>query len=184
MHLRSINPFTGEAINEYNEFSFEEVGDAIQLSTKNFSLWRKTTIAYRIDLLKVLADHLRNEVEALAFIITMEMGKPIAQSRAEVAKCAVLCDYYINHAETFLQPIPVAVEQGKAFVSMQPLGPLLAIMPWNFPFWQVFRFAVPALMAGNTVLLKHASNVPACALAIERMFAEAGFPLGVFKTLC
>lgn len=183
MHLRSINPFSGELINEYAELSFEEVGDAVQLSTKTFAWWRKTAIDQKLSLLKTLASHLRKETEALAFIITVEMGKPIAQSHAEVEKCAVLCDYYLDHAEEFLQPQPVKVEKGNAYVSMQPLGPLLAIMPWNFPFWQVFRFVVPALMAGNTVLLKHASNVPGCALAIERMFTESGFPDGVFKTL-
>lgn len=183
MHLRSINPSTGELVCEYAEISFEDTNAALENSHKVFLKWRNVPAAERCGYLSSLAALLRAEVEALAFLITTEMGKPVAQSRAEIEKCALLCDYYRVHAETFLRSHTVNVNAGQAFVALLPMGPLLGIMPWNFPFWQVFRFAVPAIAAGNTVLLKHASNVPGCSLAIERLFAKAGFPTYVFKSL-
>ncbi len=183
MYLKSINPATGEVIREYEEFHSDEINEAIEGNYKAFKTWRKTDIAERANLLNNAAKVLRDKLEGLAFNITSEMGKNIVEARAEVEKCAKVCEYYAQHGEEFLQPEIIPTEAQESYAAMQPIGPVLAIMPWNFPLWQVFRFAAPTLMAGNVGLLKHASNVPACALSIENVFVEAGFPKDVFRSL-
>jgi succinate-semialdehyde dehydrogenase/glutarate-semialdehyde dehydrogenase len=140
-------------------------------------------VAGRADLVRQASAVLRQRAEELARLMTLEMGKPIREARAEIEKCAWVCDYYADEGPGFLADEPVGSDAGRSLVAWQPLGTVLAVMPWNFPFWQVFRFAAPALVAGNTGLLKHASNVPQCALALESIFADAGFPAGVFRTL-
>ncbi|MCU4162443.1 NAD-dependent succinate-semialdehyde dehydrogenase [Carboxylicivirga caseinilyticus] len=183
MNLKSINPATGETVREYDQFSWDEVDNAIERNYEAFKHWKKVPISQRSELLLKAAQVLRDKTEGLAFNITVEMGKNIKESRAEIEKCAWVCEYYANNAATFLNREIIPTEASESFASFQPLGPILAIMPWNFPFWQVFRFAAPALMAGNTCLLKHASNVPGCAMAIEEIFKEAGYPDHVFRSL-
>lgn len=183
MTIVSINPATGEALAEYQEMTAEEVKSIIAAAHEAFGEWRRTSFVQRAGLMKKAAAILREKAPEYAKLMTQEMGKPIRDGRAEAEKCAWVCDYYADNAEAFLQPEPVTTDAGKSFVTYQPLGVVLAVMPWNFPFWQVFRFAAPALMAGNVGILKHASNVPACALAIEEIFQQAGFPANVFRTL-
>lgn len=183
MTIVSINPATGETLAEYQEMTPEEVKSIIALAHETFGEWRRTSFAQRATLMKKAAVILRDKAPEYAKLMTQEMGKPIRDGRAEVEKCAWVCDYYADNAETFLQPELVATDASKSFITYQPLGVVLAVMPWNFPFWQVFRFAAPALMAGNVGILKHASNIPACALAIEEVFEQAGFPADVFRTL-
>ncbi|MGD2137020.1 MAG: NAD-dependent succinate-semialdehyde dehydrogenase [Gammaproteobacteria bacterium] len=156
---------------------------ALQAAAQAAPAWRERGFAERCTLLRQAASVLRGRAEDLARLMTLEMGKPIGEARAEVEKCAWVCEYYAGEGPAFLADEEIASDAGRSLVSYQPLGTVLAIMPWNFPFWQVFRFAAPALVAGNTALLKHASNVPRCALEIESVFAEAGFPAGVFRTL-
>src|SRR3989344_8437645 len=153
------------------------------LTTRATPGWQALSFAERARLLKNAAAELRGNAPHYAKLITLEMGKLLKEARGEVEKCALGCDYYAEHAEKFLQDEVIASDAGKSYVAYLPLGTLLAVMPWNFPFWQVFRAAAPALMAGNTVVLKHASNVPQCALAIEEVFQKSGFPPGVFQTL-
>jgi succinate-semialdehyde dehydrogenase/glutarate-semialdehyde dehydrogenase len=183
MAITSINPATNETIQEYKEMTPEEVRDAIAAGDDAFQEWRKTTFSERATRMRAAAHILRDRAREFARLMTDEMGKPIKDGRAEAEKCAWVCDYYADNAETFLQRELVETDARKSFVTFQPLGVVLAVMPWNFPFWQVFRFAAPNLMAGNTGLLKHASNVPGCALAIGSIFREAGFPENVFRTL-
>jgi len=183
MKLVSLNPATGEVNREYPEMTPQEVQAAIEAAHQTFLQWRKTPFAERSRLLKKAADILRDEKDDFARLMATEMGKPIREGRAEAEKCAWVCDYYAENAEKFLQPEIVATDARKSFVTFQPLGTILAVMPWNFPFWQVFRFAAPALMAGNTGVLKHASNVPGCGVAIEDIFRRAGFPEGAFRNL-
>lgn len=183
MAIQSFNPATEEVIHDYSEMSAEEVNDIIDRSHRAFLRWRATSFGERSPLVKKAGELLRTNKEEYARLMTIEMGKPIAQARAEVEKCAWVCDYYAENAEKFLASEAVATDASKSFVAFQPLGVVLAVMPWNFPFWQVFRFAAPALMAGNAGLLKHASNVPACGLAIETIFHEAGIPKDLFRTL-
>ncbi|TCO10759.1 NAD-dependent succinate-semialdehyde dehydrogenase [Natronoflexus pectinivorans] len=183
MLLKSINPATGEVIREYDEWQWSEIDAAMDEAVASFHQWRKVPISRRKDLLEALANKVIEQIEGLALNITLEMGKPIKEAKAELEKCAWLCRYYAEHAETFLEQVHVPTEAASSYISFQPLGPVLAIMPWNFPFWQVFRFSIPAILAGNSVLLKHASNVPACAIAIDRLFSDAGFPYKVFQTL-
>ncbi|MCG8582212.1 MAG: NAD-dependent succinate-semialdehyde dehydrogenase [Bacteroidales bacterium] len=183
MFLKSINPATGEVIREYEEFHSDEIDNAIEANYKAYKLWRKESPGKRAELLQKAAQVLREKQEGLAFNITVEMGKNIKEARAEVEKCAKVCEYYAENGADFLSNEIIPTEASESFASIQPIGPVLAIMPWNFPLWQVFRFAAPTLMAGNVGLLKHASNVPACALAIENVFVEAGFPKDVFRTL-
>lgn len=183
MFLKSINPATGEVIREYEEFHSDEIDSAIDVNYKAYKSWGKEPVVRRAQLLLKAANVLREKQEGLAFNITVEMGKNIVESRAEVEKCAKVCEYYAQHGAEFLKSETIPTEAQLSYASMQSIGPVLAIMPWNFPLWQVFRFAAPALMAGNVCLLKHASNVPGCALAIENVFIEAGFPADVFKTL-
>lgn len=180
MKLQSINPYNLEKLKTYDEMSDAEIQEAIGFANKTFESWRKTSFSQRAELFKNLSNLLRENADDYAFLITQEMGKLLTESHAEVLKCTTACDYYADHAEKFLADETV---NEKARISYQPLGVVLAIMPWNFPFWQVVRFAAPTLMAGNTCVLKHASNVTGCALALEKLFLEAGFPKGVFQTL-
>ncbi|MBX2814396.1 MAG: NAD-dependent succinate-semialdehyde dehydrogenase [Saprospiraceae bacterium] len=181
--MQSINPFNGRVIKVYPEHEPQGVVGALDLAEQSFDEWRRTTLVDRSKLFSTLASLLRKDAEEYGQLITSEMGKPIASSIAEVQKCAWVCDYYANHAADFLRVREVRTEAKRSFVSYQPLGAILAIMPWNFPFWQVFRFAAPTLMAGNVALLKHAANVSGCALAIENAFSKVGFAEGVFQTL-
>ncbi|MBS2098828.1 NAD-dependent succinate-semialdehyde dehydrogenase [Carboxylicivirga linearis] len=183
MNLKSINPATNEIIREYEEFHWDDVDEAVEANYTAFKSWRKVPFSKRSDLLLKATQVLRDKTEGLAFNITVEMGKNIKEARAEIEKCAWVCEYYAQNGEAFLKREMIETDASECFTSFQPLGPVLAIMPWNFPFWQVFRFAAPALMAGNTCLLKHASNVPGCALAIEEIFKEAGYPDHVFRSL-
>jgi succinate-semialdehyde dehydrogenase/glutarate-semialdehyde dehydrogenase len=183
MTIRAVNPTTGETIKEYEEMTPKEARGAIEKSHQAFLGWRRTSFAERARLMKKAAQILRDKAEDYARLMAEEMGKPLKSGRSEAEKCAWGCDYYADNAEKFLQPEVIDTDSSKSFVTFQPLGVILAIMPWNFPFWQVFRFAAPALMAGNAALLKHASNVPGCALAIEDIFHKADFPANIFRTL-
>ncbi len=181
--LTSINPANNKVIKSYDEITTAESAEIIFLADTAFKSWKETKFNHRSELMKNAARVLRENSEEYSVLMTMEMGKPIVQSRAEVEKCAWVCDYYAENAEKFLVDEIIRTEAAKSFVSYQPLGVILAIMPWNFPFWQVFRFAAPNLMAGNAGLLKHSSNVSGCALAIEDVFRKAGFPENLFRTL-
>ena len=161
----------------------KEIGKIISNTHSEYLKWKKTDFKLRSEKMKKAADVLRNKKEEFAKIMTLEMGKPIGQSRAEAEKCAWVCDYFAENAEKFLEDEIIKTDAKKSFVTYQPLGVILAVMPWNFPFWQVFRFAAPNLMAGNAGVLKHSSNVAGCALAIESIFREAGFPDNLFRTL-
>lgn len=183
MSIEAVNPATGETIRQYEEYTSEEVKGIIEQAHEDFLSWRRTSFAERAKLMKSVAQILRDDKEEYATLMALEMGKPITAGRSEVEKCAWVCDYYADLAETFLQPEEISTDASKSFVMFQPLGVVLAVMPWNFPFWQLFRFAAPALMAGNAGIMKHASNVPGCALAIEQAFQKAGFPENIFRTL-
>ena len=183
MALVSVNPASGESIATYEPHGPAQIEERLERAVRGFEGWRATPLAERTAALARAADVLDAHRERYAQLITSEMGKPLAQSRAEVAKCATACRYYVEHAEHMLAPESVATEAAKSYVAFDPLGPVLAVMPWNFPFWQVFRFAAPALAAGNVGVLKHASNVCGSALAIEEVFRLAGCPDGVFQTL-
>ncbi|HXG42759.1 MAG TPA: NAD-dependent succinate-semialdehyde dehydrogenase [Dehalococcoidia bacterium] len=183
MAFVSLNPATEEVLATFQEHGPQEVEAALERAWRAYQDWRRLSLERRGELLRAAARRLRQEKDRYARLITLEMGKPIAEAEAEVLKCAWNCEYFADNAVRFLAPEAIATNASKSYVQFLPLGPVLAIMPWNFPFWQVFRAAAPALMAGNTVLLKHASNVPQCALAIEEVFREAGFPEGVFQTL-
>ncbi|MDD4748960.1 MAG: NAD-dependent succinate-semialdehyde dehydrogenase [Methanosarcinaceae archaeon] len=183
MELKSINPYTEELNWKYETLSFRECEKQIEKTRSSFEDWSALPIEVRLKYLEKAATILRKKARNYAEIITKEMGKPIREALAEIEKCAWVCDYYAKNAAEFLKPEPVRTEAEKSYISFEPLGILLGIMPWNFPFWQSFRFAVPALSAGNVCLLKPASNVPGSALEIEKVFLEAGFPKNVFKTL-
>jgi succinate-semialdehyde dehydrogenase/glutarate-semialdehyde dehydrogenase len=182
MKIRSINPYTEEVIKEFDLMKPEEVDGEIGRSRQAFLGWRDIPVSGRAAHVRKLGDHLRAEKRGFAEIMTREMGKPIRESLSEIEKCAWLCDYYAENGEKFLEPEKVKTEAKSSYILFQPLGIVLAVMPWNFPFWQAFRFGIPAVTAGNVVVLKHASNVPMCALAIEDAFRKAGFPEDVFKT--
>lgn len=181
--LTSINPANNRIIKTYDEMSYEESKKIISSADDSFNLWKETSFKLRSELMNKAANVLRENSEEYSILMTTEMGKPIFQSRAEIEKCAWVCDYYADNAENFLSDEIIKTEAAKSFVSYQPLGVILAIMPWNFPFWQVFRFAAPNLMAGNAGVLKHASNVSGCALAIQNVFMKAGFPENLFRSL-
>jgi succinate-semialdehyde dehydrogenase / glutarate-semialdehyde dehydrogenase len=183
MSIVVLNPATGEIIKTYQEPSPEEVKEIIKKSHQAFKEWRKTDFSERARLMRKAAQHLRGNTEKYAKLMAEEMGKPITGGRSEIEKCAWVCDYYAENAEKFLQPEIIETDASKSFVTYNPLGVVLAVMPWNFPFWQVIRFAAPSLMAGNAGVLKHASNVPGSALAIEETFRESGFPENIFRTL-
>jgi succinate-semialdehyde dehydrogenase/glutarate-semialdehyde dehydrogenase len=181
--LETINPATGQTVARYRETSRAEVDRALRRAEEACGAWRGVSFDDRAALMKRAASNLRDRARSYAELMAVEMGKPLAQGRSEAEKCAWACDYYAENAERFLAPDVVATDATRSFVAFQPLGVVLAVMPWNFPFWQVFRFAVPALMAGNGGVLKHASNVTGCALAIEKVFHDAGFPRDLFRTL-
>ena len=181
--IQSINPYTEEVMKEFTLMSRDEINGQIEKSRQAFGKWRDLEVSERTVYIKKLADQLRAEKRKYAELITKEMGKPIKESLAEIEKCAWLSDYYAENADRFLKPEEIKTEAKKSYIVFQPLGIVLAIMPWNFPFWQALRFGIPAIAAGNVVVLKHASNVPMTALAIEEAFQKAGFPDNVFKTL-
>ncbi len=183
MTIASVNPATGELLETFAPASAAEIEDALRLAETTFRAWRRTPVAERAAAVARAAGVLESEKDRFARTMTLEMGKPIGAAAAEVEKCAWVCRYYAEHAEAFLAAEPVATDAGRSFVRFDPIGPVLAVMPWNFPFWQVFRFAAPALVAGNVGLLKHASNVPRSALAIAEVFTRAGVPTGGFQTL-
>lgn len=183
MAFRSINPANGELLAEYPAWEAAAVELALAEAARAAPVWAATPLVERCELMRRAAAILRERREALARTITLEMGKLRREALAEVDKSALGCEYYAEHGAAFLADEAIASDAGRSFVAWQPLGTVLAVMPWNFPLWQVFRFAAPALVAGNTGLLKHASNVPQCALAIEAVFRDAGFPAGVFRTL-
>jgi len=183
MAMTVINPATGETVKQYDEMTPEQASEIIDQTHEAFLSWRETSFSERAALMKKAGQLLRDNKQQYGELMAVEMGKPITQGIAEAEKCAWVCDFYADNAEAFLAREPVATDASHSFVSYQPLGVVLAVMPWNFPFWQVLRFAAPALMAGNTGVLKHASNVPGSALAIERIFIDAGFPPNVFRTL-
>lgn len=181
--LESINPTTGDTIKAYDAFSDAEVDQVLDASIAAFSEWRNVPMAQRAELMHRAADVLREGVQEFAELLTTEMGKTISSARAEVQKCAWGCDFYADRAADMLAPRLIDTDATLSMVRYDPLGPILAIMPWNFPFWQVFRFAAPYLMGGNTGLLKHSANTQGSALAIEQIFERAGFPPNVFRTL-
>jgi succinate-semialdehyde dehydrogenase/glutarate-semialdehyde dehydrogenase len=181
--MKTINPATEQFLRDYPEHTEAEVGERLALAERVFASWRRTAVPERAELLRRLVRRLRDGRDRFSRLMTEEMGKPIAQAEAEIDKCAWCCDHYAEHGAAYLEPETVATDAAHSFVRYDPLGPVLAIMPWNFPFWQVFRFAVPSLLAGNVGVLKHASNVPGCALAIEELFRQAGFPEGALTAL-
>lgn len=183
MTIEAINPATEETIRIYEPMVWEQIESTIAGMQKTFLSWRESDFTERTKKMKAAARILRDEKDEFARLMADEMGKPLAQGKSEAEKCAWCCDYYADNAKKFLASEVVETDASKSFISYQPLGIVLAVMPWNFPFWQVFRFAAPALMAGNAGLLKHASNVPGCAMAIEKIFQDAGFPQDLFRTL-
>jgi len=183
MAIATINPTTGETLKSFSELTAAQIETKLQLAASTFITYKHTSFADRAPLMLRAAEIIETEKQQLGRLMTIEMGKPLKAAISEAEKCAWVCRYYAETAEQYLSDQVVQTNAKRSFVHFQPLGPVLAIMPWNFPFWQVFRFAAPALMAGNVGLLKHASNVPQCALAIEDIFRRAGFPEGVFQTL-
>lgn len=181
--FKSIYPFDQSTVGEFQTMNATIVNDKLDLATKAFRDWKKTSYAHRSNLMLKVAALIRHNKEEYARTITLEMGKLLSEARAEVEKSATACEYFAQHAEAFLKDQNIPTEAKQSFVAFEPVGAVLAIMPWNFPFWQVFRFAAPALMAGNVGLLKHAPNVTKCSLMIEKLFQEAGFPIGVFQSL-
>jgi len=183
MSIQSINPATGRTVKTFQEFTDEQIFQIIDDVDNEFKEWRKTSFISRAHMMHNAANVLRKNKRKYAEIMTLEMGKTISQAESEVEKCAWVCDYYADNAEAILSKEIIETDADESYVQFDPIGIVLAVMPWNFPFWQVFRFAAPALMAGNVGILKHASNVPMSALAIEEVFNEAGFPKNVFRTL-
>src|SRR5450631_280828 len=181
--FKSIYPYTQELLAEYPLMNGDRINRVLEDAYKAYGSWKKFNFSERGAMLKNVEKILRRDQEKLATLITHEMGKVIAEARGEVEKCAVTAEYYADHAESFLKDEPLAAGYTQSFVTYQPIGVVLGIMPWNFPFWQVFRYAAPTLMAGNTTLLKHAPNVCGCAIAMEKIFLEAGAPAGVFTSL-
>lgn len=183
MAIATIDPTTGRTLRTFSPHSPQELEARLKLAEETFRSYRHTALVDRQRWLARAAELLEGEAEHFGRIMTQEMGKPFEAAKAESQKCASACRYYVEHGEAYLRDEPIDVGGDRAYVRYQPLGPVLAIMPWNFPFWQVIRFAAPALMAGNVGLLKHAHNVPQCALALEELFLRAGFPKGAFQTL-
>src|SRR3989338_5191631 len=179
----SLNPSTNQLIQTYASWDSSRLKQALEKTRRAQQAWAQTSFSQRAEVLRNAALQLRAQRDRYATLITREMGKPLREARAEVEKCTTVCDYYAQHGEEFMRAEPVASDAGKSYVAYHPLGVVLAVMPWNFPFWQAFRAAAPALMAGNALLLKHAPNVPQCALAIEAMFRECGLPEGMFTNL-
>jgi len=183
MPYSSFNPTTNKLIQSHTSWDDNRLKQALEKSRSAQWIWAQTAFSRRAEVLRDAATRLRAQRDRYATLITLEMGKPLREARAEIEKCASVCDYYALHAEEFLSADIIDSDAGKSYVAYYPLGVVLAVMPWNFPFWQVFRAAAPALMAGNALVLKHASNVPQCALAIEAVFRDGGLPEGLFSTL-
>ncbi|SMC00353.1 Aldehyde Dehydrogenase [Hymenobacter roseosalivarius DSM 11622] len=183
MAIESFNPYTGRVERCFRAFSWVKTERILAQAAREALTWRTTSFAHRAGRMHRAAALLRERQDELARLMAIEMGKPVTDGRAEVEKCALTCDYYADHAEEFMRDEVIETQAQRSFISHEPLGVVLAVMPWNFPFWQVVRFAAPALMAGNVGLLKHASNVPQCALALEAIFHDAGFPPATFRTL-
>jgi succinate-semialdehyde dehydrogenase/glutarate-semialdehyde dehydrogenase len=183
MEFYSINPYNGKQVGQYTGHTSIELENILDKSAEAFKIWSREPLSYRTGLIQKAGEVIRENLEEYAQMITSEMGKPISESRAEVNKCAWVCDYYAENAKTFLAPEEVKTDVEQSFVRHDPIGTVFAVMPWNFPFWQVFRFAAPTLTAGNTGLLKHAPNVFGCAKLIEDVFRKAGFPKDVFRNL-
>lgn len=183
MAIKSVNPFDGMTLRTFDNWDDTKLHRVLHLVDEAGKDWRERGIEQRCEFLRNVAKVLRKRNVEMAEIITLEMGKLIGEARAEIEKCALVCDYYADHAPQMLADQARSSDAERSYSTFQPLGTVLAVMPWNFPFWQVFRFAAPALAAGNTALLKHASNVPQCALAMEELFVEAGFPSNVFRSL-
>ena len=181
--LQSIDPATGHVLREYPEADPARIAAVLEATSAAFPAWRRRSVAERAEPLRRAGVLLRERAATSALLMAEEMGKPVAQGRAEAVKCATACDTFAERGGAYLAPEPIATEAARSYVAYEPLGVVLGVMPWNFPFWQVFRFAVPALLAGNVCVLKHASNVCGSALAIEALFADAGLPPGVFTTL-
>jgi succinate-semialdehyde dehydrogenase / glutarate-semialdehyde dehydrogenase len=181
--MKSVNPATGEINQKYEMHTAKGIEKIVNSVDKCWHQWEKTSFLQRSLLMQNLSLLLKTKKEELARLMALEMGKVMHEGISEIEKCAWVCDYYAENAENFLENENIVSDFSKSYVSYQPLGTILAIMPWNFPFWQVFRFAAPTLMAGNTAVLKHASNVPGCAMAIEDLFHEAGFPENAFRSL-
>lgn len=180
---KSINPFNNQLIKEYTSHNDADIENKIQKAQNSFLDWRKTSFTERAELLKKVAKQLEKQKTELSKLMTEEMGKPISEAKAEIEKCAWVCNFYAENAAKFLEDKIIETDASKSYVKYEPLGIVLAVMPWNYPFWQYFRFIAPNVMAGNVGLLKHASNVSGCALAIENLFLEAGFPEGLSQTL-
>ena len=183
MRFKSINPYNGKVIEIFEGHSQDQTNVKITAAYNEFLNWRNTSFKERSRLMKLASEELLDNKDDYSASITIEMGKPIKESIAEIEKCAKVCKYYADNAESFLSDEALDTPHGEAYIHYNPIGVVLAVMPWNFPFWQVFRFAAPSIMAGNTCLLKHASNVPKCALDIEKIFRNAGFPENIFNTL-
>ena len=181
--ILSVNPATEEVLERYEAFDDEQVSRALDEAQDAFRAWRERSFDERAVPMRRLASVLRERTDRYAKLMTLEMGKPISEAKAEIEKCAWNCEFYAEHAVEFLKDEPAPTNAKRSFVAFEPLGVVLAVMPWNYPFWQVLRFAAPALMAGNAAVLKHASNVPQSALAIEEAIKDAGFPEGLFRTL-
>ncbi|GET42291.1 NAD-dependent succinate-semialdehyde dehydrogenase [Microseira wollei] len=183
MGIATINPATGETLKTFDPLTDAEIETKLAVAKRAFEQYRQTPLRQRSAWMNEAARILQENKEQFGKLMTQEMGKPLKAAHAETEKCALVCRYYAEHAAEFLADVPASTDASQSFVRYQPMGPILAVMPWNFPFWQVFRFAAPALMAGNVGLLKHASNVPQCAVKIEEIFRQAGFPEGAFQTL-
>ena len=181
--IQSVNPATEEVLASYEPFDGDQVDRALDEAQDAFVAWRERSFDERARPMKRLAALLRVRIDRYARLLTLEMGKPITEAKAEIEKCAWNCDFYAEHAAEYLRDEPAPANGKRSYVAFQPLGIVLAVMPWNYPFWQVIRFAAPALMAGNAAVLKHASNVPQSALALEELMRDAGFPEGLFRTL-
>ena len=181
--IQTLNPATGKVLKTYTLLSSSEIEEKIQKAEETFQSWKKTSFAERSERFRKLSILLKEKKDSLAKLMTEEMGKPITQSKSEIEKCAWLCDFYAEQAEEFLAPVTKKSDGSEAYVRYDPLGVILAVMPWNFPFWQVFRFAVPSLMAGNVGILKHSSNSFGAGEAMESLFLEAGFPKNAFQNL-
>lgn len=183
MSYEAIDPHSGTSLRRYATATSDDLRAALDRSERAFESWKRASFGERTDVLRNVAARLRSGADGHARLMAAEMGKPVSAGRAEAEKCAWVCEYYADHAEAFLADEPADTDATRSYVAYRPLGPVLAIMPWNFPYWQVFRFAAPALMAGNTVLLKHAPNVPGCAARIEQILSDAGLPVGCFQNL-
>jgi succinate-semialdehyde dehydrogenase / glutarate-semialdehyde dehydrogenase len=181
--IKSINPYDGTLLKEFQEYDQDRIDQALSRADKAFQGWKLVSFEERAGLMKNCGAYLNEHKKDLAMLMVLEMGKPITQAIAEIEKCAQVCEFYAENAEGFLSDEEIQSDASSSYVAYQPLGCILAVMPWNFPFWQVFRFAAPAIMAGNVGILKHASNVPQCALAIEQVFIKSGFPEGIFQSL-